>query len=895
MTNIATDSRVIASVAVEGTLYSFDKLYDYIVPNDIYDRIVVGTRVTVPFGAGKSTAQRTSYSRAAFSGTGKTRTALVMKIHTVSTEELTTGELSKHRMKYVLDVIDEHPPLTDEMVSLVAAMKERCFCTYYDAVRAMLPVGINCRITYEYSLSEQGNEIIAAKENNFDNSSGKDKGTFLPDDEQRRILDVLAQRGKFIKRETLFTLLGYSRENDELIQLINEGIVVKRECVKRRVGDKTEKMIRLSDFDNELNYSDTDNASLAATHGVKLSAMQGEVYELLRAVGEATVKEVCYYTGAGISVLNALVKKGVCKYFEREVYRKPKIGDNIDFDNKPIKSVDIVLTDEQNAAYKGLLSQASTAGESGKRSKPALLYGVTGSGKTSVFLKLIEDILHGDSTQKQGGIIVMVPEIALTPQMVSLFKERFGDDVAVFHSGLSVGERYDEWKRVRRGNVRIAVGTRSAVFAPFEKISLIIMDEEQEYTYKSESTPRYHAGDVAKLRCAYHGALLVLASATPSVESFYLAQKGVYSLYMLAHRYGKANLPDVLTADMNIELSQGNRTGFSSVLLESLDENLQRGEQSILLLNRRGYHTFVTCKACRKVVTCPHCSISLTYHSANNRLMCHYCGFSMDITDKCPECSQRGLRYSGSGTQRAEQTLTEIFPNARVLRLDADTTMRRYSHEEKLSDFRAGRYDIMIGTQMVAKGLDFPKVTLVGVLSADQALYGDDFRSYERAFSLITQVVGRSGRADLHGRAIVQTYTPENPIIQLAAQQNYLEFYESEIPVREAMLYPPYCDICMLALTSEDEQQCVQGAAALSGIIKKLVEEQYANLPLRLLPPTAATVYRVSDCYRYKVIVKCRNSKDFRQMMSKVLTEFSSDKRFKDVSLAVDMNPESIW
>ncbi len=874
MTKEPNDTVTVVSVAVEGTLYSFDKLYDYIVPNDIADRAVVGTRVTVPFGAGKSAAQRTSHSGTPYSNVGKTRTALVMKARAVDAWELERGELSKHRVKSVFDVIDEQPPLTEEMVALAAAVKERCFCTYYDAVKAMLPIGINCKITYEYSLSEMGKEIAGFAVNSYD--------YYTLSDEQRRVLELLSMRNRSVKREALFTSLGYSRETDEFTQLINDGVIIKRERVTRRVGDKTEKMIRLT-------YPDDASSEC----NVKLSAMQTEVYELLKVAGEVTVKEVCYYTGAGVSVLNALVKKGVCKYFEREVYRKPKIGGASA--ESPAKSSDIVLTDEQNTAYKGLLSQVNgTAGESGRKANTALLYGVTGSGKTSVFLKLIESILHTD-THEKGGIIVMVPEIALTPQMVSLFKERFGDDVAVFHSGLSVGERFDEWKRVRRSKVHIAVGTRSAVFAPFEKISLIIMDEEQEYTYKSEATPRYHARDVAKLRCAYHGALLVLASATPSVESFYLAQKGIYSLYTLNHRYGKANLPDVLTADMNVELAQRNRTGFSSVLLESLDENLQRGEQSILLLNRRGYHTFVTCGACRKVVTCPHCSISLTYHSANNRLMCHYCGFSMDITDKCPECSQRRLRYSGSGTQRAEQTLAEIFPQARVLRLDADTTMRRYSHEEKLSDFRAGNYDIMIGTQMVAKGLDFPKVTLVGVLSADQALYGEDFRSYERAFSLITQVVGRSGRADLHGRAIVQTYTPENPIIQLAAQQNYLEFFKSEIPVREAMLYPPYCDICMFALTSEDEQQCAQGAAALCGMIRKTVEESYSTLPLRLLPPTQAAVYRVSDSYRYKVIVKCRNSKAFRLMTSQVLGEFMSDKRFKAVTVAVDMNPESIW
>lgn len=811
-------SVLIARVAVEKTLYSFDKPFDYIVPVYLQRKAARGKRLLVPFGSGN-----------------KKRQAMVF--------ELFWSDNPNPKLKEVVAVLDDSPLLTAEMIKLVQSMKERCYCTYYDAIRAMLPVGINYKISSVYTLSV-------------------DKESINPAEEQKQILDLFSEKTKKIKQDILFKKLGIDCETKPLTELLENGFIKKSENAMRRVGDASVKMIKLTDLDED---------------SVKLTPRQRDVCDLLKSVGAVSVKEVCYYTGVTQAVTDALIKKGVCESFEQEVFRLPESSYSSSSD-------EIILTDEQSKAYNELLNLA----QSGKAAV-SLLYGVTGAGKTSVFLKLMETVY------KQGrGVIVMVPEIALTPQLISIFKGRFGQDVAVFHSALSMGERLDEWKRVKKGIAKIAVGTRSAVFAPFEDIGLIIMDEEQEYTYKSESAPRFHARDIAKLRCFEHNSLLLLSSATPAIESFYSAERGVYSLSKLTKRYGKAQLPDVIVADMNEEKQLGNSTGFSSVLLDSIEENLRNGEQSIILLNRRGYNTFVTCKTCKEVVTCPNCSISLTYHSANNRLMCHYCGFSMRITDKCPECGGNELRYSGSGTQRAEQSLSEIFPTARVLRLDADSTMAKQSHEKKLTEFKNGDYDILLGTQMVAKGLNFPKVTLVGVLSADQTLYSEDYRSYERAFSLLTQVVGRSGRGERPGRAVIQTYTPENPIMSLSASQDYEEFYRSEIKVRKAMLYPPFADICMIGITGKKEDKCAVAARAFTQMLCDLMREEYSDLPIRILGPSPASVFRVNNKFRYKIILKFRSSKRFRQMLSKIIVEFAKDRKYSDVTVFADVNPDNI-
>ena len=813
-------SVLIARVAVDKTLYSFDMAYDYIVPEYLRRKASVGKRILVPFGSGN-----------------KKRQAMIMELYTVYEPDC--------KLKTAAAVLDDYPLLTKEMIKLTASMKERFYCTYYDAVRSMLPVGINYNISSVYSLNNKADVDVDSL-----------------NEEQKAIVSFFSSRVKSIKQETLFRRLGIDCESRAVSELLDMGLLQKKESAMRKIGDASVKMLKIcGDVEED----------------VKLTSRQKEICDLLRLVGAVSVKEVCYYTGVSQSVADTLVKKGVCEYFEQETFRLPECLSSG-------SSGEIALTDEQNKAYEELMKLCR-----GTKAAVSLLYGVTGAGKTSVFLKVMESVC------RQGrGVIVMVPEIALTPQLVSIFKARFGQDVAVFHSALSMGERLDEWKRVRKGIAKIAVGTRSAVFAPFEDIGLIIMDEEQEYTYKSESTPRFHAREVAKLRCVEHNALLLLSSATPSVDSFYHAQIGKYSMSRLTKRYGKAKLPNVFVADMNEELVSGNRTGFSGILIDAISENLLNGEQSILLLNRRGFNTFVSCKRCKEVVTCPNCSISLTYHSANNRLMCHYCNFSMRLTDRCPSCGGAELRYSGSGTQKAEQSLAQLFPGARILRLDADSTLAKQSHEKKLAMFKNGDYDILLGTQMVAKGLDFPGVTLVGVLSADQTLYSEDFRSYERAFSLLTQVVGRSGRGDRPGRAIIQTYTPENPIIQLAAAQNYDEFYNSEIRVRRAMLYPPFSDICMLGIMSTKEDKCIAAAKEFTAELCELMRTQYSDLPIRILGPSPASVYKLKNKYRFKVIIKFKNSKKFRQMLKSVLTDFSKNRKYVDVTVYADIDPDNI-
>ena len=484
----------------------------------------------------------------------------------------------------------------------------------------------------------------------------------------------------------------------------------------------------------------------------------------------------------------------------------------------------------------------------------------------------------------------MVPEISLTPQFVLQFSQRFGDKIAVFHSALSLGERLDEYKRVKKGLAKIVIGTRSAVFAPFENLGLIIMDEEQEYSYKSESSPRYHAREIAKFRCAQNNALLILSSATPSVETYYYAKNGRYSLNTLSSRYGKAVLPEVVTADMNIEVQNGNTTGFSDILLENLNYNLEHGKQSILLLNRRGHNTFATCRVCGEPVTCPNCSISLTYHSANNRMMCHYCGYSIPCTDECPTCHSKGLRFGGTGTQKAESDISQIFPNARILRMDTDATSSKSSYEKMITAFANGEYDILVGTQMVAKGLNFPNVTLVGVLNTDHMLYADDYRSYERSFSLLTQVVGRSGRGNSKGMAVIQSYTPDNLIISMAAKQDYDTFFNTEINVRKAMLYPPFADICLIGFVGENQTLTLKAANAFLSSFISLAKSDYPNIPLRILGPSPALVVKVSNKFRYKLIIKCKNNREFRKLLSTLLIEFGKNKEFGSVTAYADMN-----
>ena len=681
-----------------------------------------------------------------FGGGNRTRQGLVMDC---VQQEQTAG------LKSVASVMDAQPLLSPEMVALARFMQERTFCTLFDAVRAMLPTGLYLQVKPVLRPAvDIAPEVL---------------DTLTPN--ERQMLAFVSKCPGGADQETLLRRLGMEEDAPALRHLLELGMLVRGVDAFRHTGDATVRTVRLLPRDPDVDMP-------------KLTEKQQAVLHLLEDVGAASVKEVCYFSGVTPAVVNALAQKGLVQIYDAEVLRTP-----YDTSESVPPIVSRTLNDEQQQAYDRLLDLYTA-----HQPHAALLYGVTGSGKTSVYMNLIDRVLENGRQ-----VIVLVPEISLTPQMMSLFLQKYGRRVAVLHSSLAIGERMDEWKRIKRGEARIVVGTRSAVFAPCDELGLIVMDEEQEHTYKSESTPRYHARDVARFRCAHHNALLLMTSATPSVESYYAAKSGRYTLLELTHRYGDVQLPQVEVVDLRAEVV--GESALGPTLLQRMQTCLDNEQQVILLLNRRGYHTHVSCRSCGQVVTCPSCSISLTYHRANNRLMCHYCGHSQPVPKQCPTCASDKIRFCGLGTQLVEDELAQLFPNVPVLRMDTDTTMSRSSYEEKFRDFSEGKYRIMIGTQMVAKGLDFPNVGLVGVLSADQSLYGDDYRSYETTFALLTQVIGRAGRRSEQGLAVVQTYTPDNPVIELAAEQNYTDFFGLEIASRKMMHYPPYADLFLFAFT----------------------------------------------------------------------------------------------
>ena len=812
----------IVKVAVEGTAFHFDKEYSYLW-QDSFGEPRRGLRVMVPFGGGN-----------------RRRQAVVLG-------EETAPEVSK--LKPVAAVLDEAPLFTEEMLDLAVWLKERTFCTLYDALRVMLPPGLTLRVRPTYRCADVPEEVVAG----------------LPP-EERDLFEMLSRHPEGMERSALLKAWALTEDSTLPEQMLRRGLLTASAEAFRQAGDATVRMVRLTMEGDELD---------AAKAEQRLSDKQKRVVELLEEVGCASLKEIGYFAAVTQAVVQALEKKGLVEYYEQEVLRSP-------VENGPLPELHSTpLSAEQQKAFEGLSDLLHA-----DKPAAALLYGVTGSGKTQVYMNLIDETL---AAGRQA--LVLVPEISLTPQLLALFVGRYGRRVAVLHSGLSVGERMDEWKRIRRGDVGIVLGTRSAVFAPLDRLGLVVFDEEQEHTYKSETAPRYHARDVAKFRCARHNALLLLASATPSIETYHHALSGRYSLFSLTARYGAAKLPTVKIADMREDTS-GRAVGDE--LLTDLRDCLDAGRQAILLLNRRGYNTFVSCRSCGHVITCPSCSISMTYHRANAQLMCHYCGHMCDPVTVCPVCGSDKVRYAGLGTQRVEQELFELFPDVPILRMDTDTTMSRFAYERKFGAFARGEYPIMIGTQMVAKGLDFPHVGLVGVLSADQALYGDDYRCYETSFALLTQVIGRAGRRDEESLAVIQTYTPDNYVIELAAKQDYPAFYETEIEMRRMMKYPPYTDLCQFGFVGAREPAVRDAAARFLQELRRTVTERYPDVPVIALDPTPATVSRVSGKYRYKLLIKTAGSTRARQMIAEALTEFSKQPQSKDVTVFADLNPASM-
>ncbi len=813
---------IVVSVAVEQSVYQTDRLYSYIVPDFLCQKAKIGCRVLVPFGNGNSR-----------------KIGIIIDFY--------NGELPK-RMKYVISVLDDKPVLTADMIELASFIREQTFCTWYNAVRVLLPPGINFKVKSIYNITESANLL-------YDSLT----------DEQKSIVDFLRSLNSPASKETLFSSLNINQDSNVLEKMVSKGVLQKCSDAVRGVKDASQKMVKPTEL-------------AAYTVDVKLTPKQKQALATIVELGCCSVKEFCYFTSFSVVVLNGLAKKGLVEIFEQEYYRNP-------YSNKVAsKQNEIKLTESQQEAFNNLRKYYLS-----EKGETSLLYGVTGSGKTQVFLKLCEEV-----AQKGRGVIVMVPEIALTPQTLGIFHKRFGEKVAVFHSAMSQGQRLDEWKRVKKGEANVVVGTRSAVFAPLSDVGLIIMDEEHEHTYKSEMSPHFHARDIAKFRISKSKGLLILSSATPSVESYSFAMAGKYNLVKLDKRFGSANLPTVEVVDMRKELQNGNNSIISNALYQRVLDALNQKKQAILLLNRRGFNTYISCPSCGNVVNCDNCSISMTYHSANNRLMCHYCGKSTPYVEKCSVCGFESMKYTGIGTQRAESELSQLFPEAKILRMDADSTMTRSDYEKHLSSFAEGKYDILLGTQMVAKGLDFPKVTVVGVLNADSSLHANDFRSYERTFSLLTQVIGRSGRGDYSGTAVIQTNEPDNKLISISAAQDYESFYNSEILTRKLLTYPPYCDIATICFSGEDRVFTEKSANEFLKILKEQLTGEFCNVKTIILGPTTASVIKMNNKYRFKLIIKYRNSKEFRAFINKSFDIFMNTTYSKRVSAYIDVNPDSI-
>ncbi len=813
---------VIARVAIDKASYSYDKLYTYLVPQDMVNKLDVGVRVTVPFGRGN-----------------KKRVAVIMQIQECDYVE--------EGIKPILNMVDTVPVITKEGIAIADFLKHHTFCRYYDAVNCLLPAGMSINTFYRYFARE------------YDEEKAEDLT-----EEYIEIYEYIKSKSDGVLLNNLVKKFSGYNVGIILSVLESKSLVEKSEENKRKIGDEFVVMIRLTD------------EFINSPQSFKTTKKQSEVLDFLAEVSCASLKEVVYYTGVTKAVTDNLVRLGICEYFENENFRNP-----YDEAKATATADEIVLTEEQDKVYSGLYELLDS-----QKPQVALLHGITGSGKTLIYLKLVQETLKAGKTA-----IVMVPEISLTPQTVARFHSLFGKDVAVMHSGFTLAQRMDEWKRVKSGQAKVVIGTRSAVFAPLENLGLIVIDEEQEHTYKSESSPKFSTHDVAKFRILNNNALLLLSSATPSVESYYQAKSGKYSLFELNNRYSDAKLPEVFVVDMANSEKGVHGSMFSQALLLEINYNLEHGEQTILLLNRRGYNTSISCAKCGEPILCPNCSIALTYHSANDMLMCHYCSHAQKVPTVCPGCDNEFMRHNGVGTQKAEEELKEYFPNARILRMDLDTTMQRMSHEKYFKDFADGKYDILIGTQMVSKGLDFEKVTLAGVLNIDQSLYANDFRAFERTFSLITQIVGRSGRGSLNGRAIIQTYMPDNPIIKTASLQDYKAFYADEIANRRVMVFPPFCDLCVICFSGLSEQKTFEVAKKFSRDMMKTIKTTYKDLPLKIIGPVPSTIAKLNNKFRYKIVLKCKNNKRFREMISTLLSHSLAENTRDDVSVSVDINP----
>ncbi len=812
---------MIAKIAVAAANFAIDKPYSYAIPAGM--RLYPGVRVSVPFGRGNRLSE-----------------GVVLGLE--------AGE--DPALKPVRESLDEEPALDEKMLYLAAFLRERYFCTFYDAVRTMLPAGLWFQTNDTYSLTQDLSWKEAA----------------LRQKDAKRLLEALdalgGQAGEQALREQVPQEEAFRKAMDYLLR--KKWVTAHRDY-RRRTLDKTEKIATLA--------VSAEEAMAFAQSRPRSAAMQRSVLQTMCQVGSVSVKELCYFTGASGATVKKLAQLGYLELSDRQVLRCREVT--------PAKlDGPLVLNGEQEAACQGLLAQmeAETPGV-------ALLHGVTGSGKTAVYLKLIQSCLDTGRSA-----VLMVPEIALTPQLLGLLAAHFGDQVAVQHSSLPATERYDQWKRIRSGEARVVVGTRSAVFAPCKNPGIFILDEEQEHSYKSENNPRYAAKEVAIYRGVKENALVLLGSATPSIETMYHAKQGHYRLYTLQSRYNGRTLPQTQIIDMREELREGNDLSVSIPLLDAVRRTRDSGKQSILFLNRRGNSRALVCVDCRSAPECPRCSARLTYHSANERLMCHYCGYSQKIPACCPQCGGSFKRV-GTGTQKVQQELQEMIPGMEIARMDTDTVSAVNTHEKILDRFQKEKIPVLVGTQMVAKGLNLPDVTLVGVLDADLSLYTDSYRGAETTFNMLTQVVGRAGRGDAPGSAMIQTMVPEHRVIALAAQQDYEGFYELEIGMRRVQNVPPFCDVTTVTFTGQEEAAVLRGAAKFrDSLLACFKEPAYQKYQATVLGPAPCAVPKINYNFRYRLTLRCVMDRPLRLLLAHLLRQFSQDKANRGISAYPDCN-----
>ncbi len=886
------NERRYAAVRIVDIPYHVDKPYTYYIPpvgetgaEEEYRR---GSFVMVPFGAG-------------------TNRRVIGVITDLLTEQELPRNLDRKKCKPIASPVSFEFYLNDELLGLCGYLSEQTYATFGDVAKAMLPAGALRRLFEQYVVNRSPDALALLEKK------------YRPGSPERDVYALVAKAGA-IRRDRLRKRFGDPLA-DAAERLRVQQILLRETCLSDAENAQTKEFVRCEIPADAVIGLLSDNEEVRKRYH----------YRLKKGKHDALLAKLCEIDGEEISradlledtriswdSVRSLEKAGILSVRSELDYRNPY---EALAKNPPKPHDDNVLSAAQNKVF-STLRGLYRSGEA----KAALLHGVTGSGKTRVIKAMMDEVL---ADRKQ--IIMLVPEISLTPQSIAIFCSYYGDRVAVLHSGLSTGERLDVWRRARAHDIDIVIGTRSAIFTPFDRLGMIVIDEEQEHTYKSDQAPKYHARDAARYRCAANNALLLLASATPSFESYYKAEKGIYTLVSLTERFGGASLPKVVFADMHTDRvvtdetgaaadpiasaegvqghtgQQGGEVPLGKTLSDALLAVKENNEQAIVFINRRGYHKYISCLSCKEPVMCPHCSVPMTLHVSRRQtqalsrgqiagvLSCHYCGTKLAPPEVCPACGSAHLYPFGYGTERAERELTERFPALRTLRMDADTTGGKFSHEEILSSFRAGEADVLLGTQMVTKGHDFPRVTLVGILSADALLYKEDYNASEQAFALLTQVIGRAGRASLPGTAVIQTYNPDNEVLRLAASQDFVTFYHKAICMREAMIFPPFCDLVVISFSSQEEAEVMAAATKFHSRLQALRagDGEFSDVPLAVFGPFEASIYKLQDRYRMRIIIKCRHNKRARQLFTTLMKEFSALCSGM-VTVGIDVNPSSI-